>query len=281
MLKQQLLNVARSCLNLVRIVRSVPPFCYCAPSLLRSMAKGVSFATSWKCSFASSSPPFKDTSADNELEDYFDAHREGHGIWKYRHYFSIYERHFRKFVGKEVHVLEIGIYSGGSLEMWREYFGNASVIYGVDLEESCRAYENSYTRIAIGDQADRSFWAAFRERYPRIDIVIDDGGHRFEQQRVTFEEMFPHLQPGGVYLCEDLTGIKNRFTAYLQGFAACLNTFNWNVTDEVSAWPTQLQTELSSVHFYPYVAVVEKRDAPLKTITAPKRGSQWQAFFDQ
>src|SRR4051812_27993068 len=57
------------------------------------------------------------------LEDYWDAHKEGPGIWKFRHYFDIYENHFSKFVGSEVHVVEIGIYSGGSLKMWRDYFG--------------------------------------------------------------------------------------------------------------------------------------------------------------
>ena len=60
---------------------------------------------------------------DNPLESYFDAHTTGPGIWKWRHYFDIYHRHFSKFVGKEVHILEIGIFSGGSLGMWKEYFG--------------------------------------------------------------------------------------------------------------------------------------------------------------
>ena len=44
-------------------------------------------------------------------------------VWKWKHYCDVYHRHFSKFVGREVHVLEVGIYSGGSLQMWREYFG--------------------------------------------------------------------------------------------------------------------------------------------------------------
>jgi hypothetical protein len=280
-LKQGLLDIARWCMRSLRKAQLLPPFCYWAPRRLSYTAKGTSFAVAWKSSSKSESSLLTEKSALTELEDYFERHREGPGIWKYRHYFSIYERHFRKFVGKEVHVLEVGIYSGGSLEMWRNYFGNEAIIYGVDIEESCRSYENSYTHIAIGDQADRTFWSSFSKRYPRIDIVIDDGGHRFEQQRVTFEAMFPHLQPGGVYLCEDLTGVKNPFVSYLHGFAGDLNTFNWNVADEVAVTPTALQTELSAVHFYPYVAVVEKRERLLKTIVAPKHGTQWQPFFDR
>jgi hypothetical protein len=160
------------------------------------MEKGAAFADS----FVQSPVPFPSTVAKTELENYFDAHDKGAGIWKYRHYFPIYERHFRKFRGEEIHILEIGVYSGGSLEMWRHYFGERAFIYGVDINESCRVYENPYTRIDLGDQASRAFCATFRQKHPRIDIIIDDGGHEFDQQRVTFEEMFPHLQPGDLFM---------------------------------------------------------------------------------
>jgi hypothetical protein len=47
------------------------------------------------------------------------------------------------------------------------------------------------TSIHIGDQGDREFWRAFRERVPPVDVLIDDGGHQPEQQIVTLEEMLP------------------------------------------------------------------------------------------
>src|SRR4051794_15999110 len=64
--------------------------------------------------------------AKSSIEEYWDAHTDGPGIWKFRHYFEIYHRHFSKFIGTEVHVAEIGVYSGGSLNMWKEYFGPKS-----------------------------------------------------------------------------------------------------------------------------------------------------------
>ena len=76
------------------------------------------------------------SSSVNPLWEYFKNHKDGHGIWKWEHYFDIYHRHFAQFVGQKVNVLEIGIYSGGSLEMWRSYFGEESHIYGVDIEEA-------------------------------------------------------------------------------------------------------------------------------------------------
>jgi hypothetical protein len=131
----------------------------------------------------------------NPLEQFFDSHTEGQGIWKWRHYFEIYHRHFSRFVGKEVHVLEIGVYSGGSLAMWKHYCGPQSKIYGVDIEAACKAYEDAQVKILIGDQADPSFWKKVIREVPQLDIVIDDGGHQAHQQIATMEALLPHLSP--------------------------------------------------------------------------------------
>lgn len=93
----------------------------------------------------------------NALRAYFEANTEGPGIFKWLHYFEIYERHLVKFVGKDAHLVEIGVYSGGSMGMWHSYLGPRSRITGVDVAPICKMFENEYTRIAIGDQADRSF----------------------------------------------------------------------------------------------------------------------------
>ena len=157
-------------------------------------------------------------SRENPLEAYFDAHTTGRGIWKWRHYFDVYHRHFSKFVGKEVHILEIGIFSGGSLGMWKEYFGPRCRIYGVDVSDACKEYEDDTVKVFVGDQADRSFWKRFKKEVPVIDIVIDDGGHKPHQQIATFEELLPHMRGGGVYVCEDVVFPFNRFQCYMNGF---------------------------------------------------------------
>src|SRR3954454_965763 len=87
-----------------------------------------------------------------ELERYFDAHTEGSGIWKWRHYFPIYDRHLGRFRGQEAHLVEIGVFSGGSLSMWRDYLGRRSRITGVDIEPACEAYTGDRISVAIGDQ---------------------------------------------------------------------------------------------------------------------------------
>src|SRR5204862_8306721 len=75
-----------------------------------------------------------DVTENNPLLAFFDARMTGRGIWKWRHYFEPYVRHLQKFKGKDAVLLEIGIYSGGSLEMWRDFFGEKLELYGVDIE---------------------------------------------------------------------------------------------------------------------------------------------------
>jgi hypothetical protein len=217
------------------------------------------------------------------LEQFFDGRTEGRGIWKWRHYFEIYDRHFSKFVGKDVHMLEIGIYSGGSLEMWKDYFGLRAHIYGVDIEAACESYEDPQTKIFIGDQADRSFWERFKQDVPKLDIVVDDGGHEPDQQIATMEALLPHLRPGGVFLCEDIIFETNPFADYLSQFARHINAYNYSINLDdprvrIRANPTPLQQAVHSIHLYPMVAVIERRNEHLELI-APKHGTQWQPFL--
>jgi hypothetical protein len=51
---------------------------------------------------------------DNQLRTFFDNRKVGNFIWKWLHYFEIFERHFSRFRGEEVHIAEIGVASGGS-----------------------------------------------------------------------------------------------------------------------------------------------------------------------
>jgi Methyltransferase domain len=221
----------------------------------------------------------------NPLREFFDARKEGRGIWKWNHYFDIYDSHFSRFRGTKVHVVEIGVYSGGSLEMWQSYFGPQSTIHGVDIEPVCKAYEAPAVHIHIGDQADRNFWRRFKQEVPTIHIVIDDGGHKSDQQIVTLEELLPHLQPGGIYLCEDLHRLRNPFSSYVYGLAENLNASEsclLSLSDNEHRFVCEAspsQQAIRAIHLYPYVAVIERTAEPLTELVAPKHGTQWQPFL--
>ena len=213
--------------------------------------------------------------ASNPLRAYFDAVTEGPGVWKWRHYFDVYHRHLHKFVGREVTVVEVGVFGGGSLRMWRHYFCEDCSVHGVDIQEACKAYKDSHTTIHIGDQEDRVFWQQFRESTPSVDVLIDDGGHLPEQQMVTLEEMLPHLRPGGVYICEDVHRAGNGFAAFVHSLADGLNAFDPGAQHQLTSTPTPFQAAVYSIHLYPFVVVIEKRGTVLSNFSAPKHGSRW------
>jgi len=258
-----------------------------ASAVLRQMRTFWRGYTTWRYRnpWATSSERIDAPDQSNPLRLFFDAHTEGPGIWKWRHYFDIYDRHLGRFRGRKVRILEIGIYSGGSLEMWRDYFGPVCEIYGVDIESACKAYESDSVKVFIGDQGDRNFWRRFKQEVEGIDIVIDDGGHLLEQQIVTFEELLPHLRPGGVYICEDIHCTLNPFAAYVYGSAQNLNACDRGQENEENNerravyGASPFQSAVYSVHLYPFVTVVERTEAPISELVSTKHGTQWQPFL--
>ena len=247
--------------------------------LLPLALDGSRFADGWSSSpnFASDKEPAFKRNA-GRLQSYFDSHRDGRGIVKWMHYFDVYERHLEKFVGRKVHIAEVGVFSGGSMQMWHSYFGADCVVYGIDIREECKAYEDERTKIFIGDQGDRTFWKNFRSNVPPIDIFIDDGSHLTEDQIITFEEILPHMRPGGVYICEDVHGSQNRFSGYMQGLSAQLNAMVKDGPELSPVIATEFQRAIQSVHLYPFLTIIEKSIERRDRFEAVRRGTEWQPF---
>jgi hypothetical protein len=201
----------------------------------------------------------------NDLERFFygGQHRT---LNKWLHYFEIYERHFAKYRNKAPVVMEIGIFRGGSLQMWKDYFGKGAQIIGVDIDEKTKAFEEEQIHVEIGSQSDRNFLKQLKLKYPKIDILIDDGGHTMEQQITTFEEMFCHISVDGVYLCEDL------HTSYWKEYGGgykCPDSYieySKNFIDYLHAWfsydpalqENRYSRSMHSLHYYDSVLVIEK-----------------------
>jgi hypothetical protein len=103
---------------------------------------------------------------------------------------------------------------------------------------------------------------------PKIDILIDDGGHTMQQQIATYEELFPHIDPNGVYLCEDLHtsywpeyggGYNHRgtFVEYSKKFIDHINA--WHATEGSQLQVTEFTKSAYSLHYYDSVLVIERR----------------------
>lgn len=202
----------------------------------------------------------------NDLEKFFFANT-GRKINKWRHYFEAYDRHLARFRGTDVHLLEIGVFQGGSLQMWRDYFGPQAIIYGVDINPLCKQFEDENTHIIIGDQEDRDFLKGLSKSIPRIDVLIDDGGHSMKQQIHTFEELFKNVSNNGVFLCEDTHtsywknyggGYKRRgtFMEYSKGLIDQLNA--WHSEDTGNFKVDDFTRTARSMHFYDSMVIIEK-----------------------
>jgi hypothetical protein len=203
----------------------------------------------------------------NDLQHYFENNR-GRSIHKWMHYFEIYDRHFSRYRGTDVHFVEIGTGDGGSLEMWKDYFGKNARFFGVDIDPRAKEFEDARTRIFVGDQADREFLVRLAREIPRIDILLDDGGHTMRQQIHTFEALYPRIAADGVYLCEDL------HTSYWKGHAGGYRRrgsfieYSKNFIDYLHAWhsarvrqaaPPEFVRSNYALHFYDSMLVIEKR----------------------
>lgn len=205
----------------------------------------------------------------NNLRQYF-LKNTGRLIHKCDHYFDIYDRHFARFRNKPVRVLEIGVYHGGSLQMWREYFGAEAQIVGMDINPACQAFAEERIEVVIGSQEDREFLRQFKNRYPKFDIIIDDGGHTMNQQRVTFEELYGHVKEGGVFLAEDLC--TSYWSDYGGGYRRPESFLEYSkqFIDWLHAWHTQdpglavseFTRTTDSLHYYDSILVLEKGEHP-------------------
>lgn len=203
----------------------------------------------------------------NDLEKYF-TENTGRLIHKWKHYFEIYDRHFSRFRGTDVHVVEFGVSHGGSLQMWKHYFGPDARIFGIDINPHCKAVEEEQIEIFIGDQADRAFLRSLTAKIPRINILIDDGGHTMEQQIHTYEELFPFIDANGVYLCEDLHtsywpdwggGYRKdgSFIEYSKHFVDAIH--GWHSLEKEQLDVSEFTKSVHSLHYYDSVLVIEKR----------------------
>jgi hypothetical protein len=203
----------------------------------------------------------------NDLEKLF-TENTGGLLHKWKHYFEIYDRHFSRFRGTDVHIVEFGVSQGGSLRMWKRYFGPNAKIFGIDINPHCKKLEEEQIEIFIGDQEDRRFLKSLTKKIPKVDILIDDGGHTMKQQINTFEELFSYIHANGVYLCEDLHtsywpkwggGYKKRrtFVEYSKNFIDYINA--WHSVQSSGLSVTEFTRSVHSIHYYDSVLVIEKR----------------------
>lgn len=151
-------------------------------------------------------------SAISQLEIYKSYLRSPYLSYKHSTYFQVYEELLAPYRNKNITFVEVGVLNGGSLFMWRDFFGPEVRIIGVDFNPLAKRWEQDGFEIYIGSQSDPNFWREFFDSVGMVDILLDDGGHTNEQQIVTTHEAIPFIKDGGLLMVEDV------HTSYFKDF---------------------------------------------------------------
>ena len=186
-------------------------------------------------------------------------------IAKWLNYFEIYERYLERYRDKSINFLEIGVQGGGSLQMWKKYFGANSKIVGIDIDPNTK-FEEEQISVEIGNQSDEEFLKKVVEEYGPFDIIIDDGSHIQSDVLNSFFFLYPTLNRGGTYIIEDThTAYFKLFQGGLKSDANSVSIFSKFVHDMNAEYVDepfvpQLK-DLSSMSFYNSMVIFEKQTA--------------------
>ena len=193
---------------------------------------------------------------------------EGRLIHKWMHYFPIYERHFAPYRGTAPTFLEIGVSHGGSLDMWRRWFGRGTHVIGIDIDERCAALAGRGIDVRIGDQADLDFLDAIVDEFGPFDIILDDGGHFPEAQIASLERLWSAVKPGGLYVVEDThTSYWDESDGGLRRPGTLIEHVK-PLVDDLHGWHgrppehgvTDWTRTLGGAHFYDSIVVLDRED---------------------
>jgi hypothetical protein len=204
---------------------------------------------------------------DTTMEQLFLSH-EGPLLHKWLHYLPLYDRHLSQYrrAGSAA-ILEIGVSKGGSLKLWREYFGPEARIFGVDIDPKCAQFDADYGHVRIGSQADPDFLRGVVEEMGGIDVVIDDGSHVMEHIDITFQTLFPLLRKGGTYVVEDLhTAYWSSYGGGYRARQSFIETAK-GLVDDMHHWyhrrgacQPAAKDWIPGIHFYDSMVVLEKNE---------------------
>lgn len=185
--------------------------------------------------------------------------------WGTHRYTKHYERHLRHLRRRKFTLLEIGIggyaragQGGASLRMWKHYFAKAHIL-GLDIEDKSFVNEERI-RAYRGSQTNEALLKTIAQSADDLRVVVDDGSHRSEHIRRTFEIVFPLLPSGGVYAIEDTqTSYWPRYggsadldepTTTMALVKSLIDGLNYEEYHDQGYQPTYTEEHVVAVHCY-------------------------------
>lgn len=192
--------------------------------------------------------------------------------WNHHWYCDKYEKILRHWKDSAIHLLEIGIggyefpdRGGQSLKMWRDYFKKA-LIFGLDIYDKTGLDGDRITTFK-GSQTDPAFLDSLKPIMKFLHLVIDDGSHRCSDIITAFENLFPWLPDGGIYIVEDTeTSYWEDYggnSKWLEDPKTTMNYFkrladgmNWQTIPDYPKQP--INDMIESITFYRNIIVITK-----------------------
>lgn len=170
---------------------------------------------------------------------------ETDNVTKWEHYLPIYETALATFRSRPIRMLEIGVWRGGSLQMWRRYLHPDSVIVGIDIDPDTAQFDDPSRgiHVRIGGQQDASFLQGVTREFGPFDVILDDGSHTTSHMVQTFQHLFANgLARGGLYVVEDIH--TNYWKAYRDSPMSFVDFTKWLI-DAMHAHYQVTNSELS------------------------------------
>ena len=128
-------------------------------------------------------------------------------------YGEIYDRILEPFADKEGSMLEIGVYNGGSMLVWQDYFSKMK-IYGLDINDNVpKVVLNKFNQDRIDYQlldaySEKAFEYLMSKNPDGFDIIIDDGPHDEEFKLLGLDMYLRSIKKGGLYVIEDILSVE-------------------------------------------------------------------------
>jgi cephalosporin hydroxylase len=124
-------------------------------------------------------------------------------------YLPLYEKLLRSRKDTAKNVLEIGIYHGGSIKLWHDYFPNATV-FGLDCMHINNVWDEvkNNDRVQLYTSVDAYNPTFIQNEFllpsRKFDMVLDDGPHSIESMKTFVNTYSRLLTNDGILILEDV-----------------------------------------------------------------------------
>ncbi len=187
-------------------------------------------------------------------------------------YLGWYEEALRDRRDQSFTLFEIGVFRGGSLATWGEFFERATIV-GMDINPHVsQTGLRPNTHVRIGDASKLEFLDEVVAEFGHPHVVVDDGSHFWHHQIEALRYLWPRIAPGGLFIMEDIHTSFPALAANFRGYSAItcfdyLNKLNrWVVGnrfmgDEIpdDGFIATYWSSVRSMHFYRGTCIIHKR----------------------